>query len=267
MAGSINFDRTDRLRRTSNSDVAAGNIEHLGVAKSLVHSKNEFAARHVGAARVVVCVIKRDRAAGKLNAAFTRDVRADGPGLSGFGRCVDPEAFFIARQQIDLREIPGSADAALIPDQVPARVRELGRCRAVRIAPGLLNLLNLIDGIAEIEAVHRPPGHIDTSDEQQRKLGITVKDTGTRNITSNVAKSNTDGGGPGVPEYSQVARMNLPFGRSFGRHRVAFHCALFGRYDTDAEGFGRKNDCRLLPQELYGLSGRIERSLSARRRH
>ena len=127
-------------------------------------------------------MIKRDRAAGKLNAAFTRDVRADGPGLSGFGRCVDPEAFFIARQQIDLREIPGSADAALIPDQVPARVRELGRCRAVRIAPGLLHQLIHFGGTAEVKAVKIATAGIEAFDKENREVRIEIEDIGTRCI-------------------------------------------------------------------------------------
>ena len=114
-------------------------------------------------------MIQRDCAARKLNAAFTGDKRADGPGLRALVGRVDQEPFAaagqhvaVAGQQVDLRKGPRRTDAFLVTDKMAVRIGELGRRRAVRKSTGLLNLLNHIGGTAEVETGEITTSRIET---------------------------------------------------------------------------------------------------------
>ena len=128
-------------------------------------------------------MIQRDCAARKLNAAFTGDKRADGPGITGFGGRVDQETAAVAGQQVDLRKGPRRTDAVRVTDKVTARIGEFGRCRTVRIAIGLLNLLTLFDGTElELGKIDSRIGRVEALDEQNGKPRVAVEDIGTRFI-------------------------------------------------------------------------------------
>ena len=64
-----------------------------------------------------------------------------------------------------------------------ARIGEYGRCRTVRIAIGLLNLLTLFDGTElELGKINSGIGRVEAFDKLNREVLIEIEDIGTRCI-------------------------------------------------------------------------------------